>query len=396
MKRDFTKPLSKSQLNLDEKKRSNLLAWRGQFSPELIENILKAYANENDVLLDPFCGSGTLLYEAGRLGFPAVGVELNPAAYNLSKTYELININLKNRQKVMADFYARIETAFELPQLFDPDDPIVFSKSDIVSILTEVARGRSGELDEILANCLITVLDFNGTEVSNTDIQKAFLKIEKLVFELPYSKEKIKALHADCRNIPLNGDLADLVVTSPPYINVFNYHQNYRKSTELLGWDVLSVARSEIGSNRANRGNRYFTVVQYIMDMAACLFELERLIKRNGKCIFVVGHESNVLGCSFYNSEIIKDIASKATAFYLVQEQVRIFKNKFGKSIREDLLFFEKGKANGVDRQNPLKDISTKHLERAKISVSDKNRPLLEAAIQKAKEFSGTPVYKQD
>ena len=123
---------------------------------------------------------------------------------------------------------------------------------------------------------------------------------------------------------------------------------------------------------------------------------MERLVNENGRCIFVVGHESNVLGCSFYNSEIIKDIAREATPFSLVQEQVRNFRNKFGKSIREDLLFFEKDSSNGVDSENPLKDISIKHLERAKNTVADKNRPLLEAAIKKSEELVGTPVYKQD
>lgn len=60
---------------------------------------------------------------------PAIGVELNPAAYNLSKTYELINVSVKTRQKIMADFYSRLETAFDLPQLLGPDDPIIFGKS---------------------------------------------------------------------------------------------------------------------------------------------------------------------------------------------------------------------------------------------------------------------------
>ncbi len=55
----------------------------------------------------------------------------------------------------------------------------------------------------------------------------------------------------------------DFVITSPPYINVFNYHQNYRQSAEILGWDLLKIAKSEIGSNRANRGNRFYTIIQF-------------------------------------------------------------------------------------------------------------------------------------
>ncbi|MEP9412025.1 MAG: hypothetical protein HRF42_11640 [Candidatus Brocadia sp.] len=52
-------------------------------------------------------------------------------------------------------------------------------------------------------------------------------------------------------------DSADLIITIPPYINVFNYHRNYRSIMDILGFDILKVAASEIGSNRKNRGNRF-------------------------------------------------------------------------------------------------------------------------------------------
>lgn len=39
-----------------------------------------------------------------------------------------------------------------------------------------------------------------------------------------------------------NSQLATLLITSPPYINVFNYHQKYRRSVEALGYDVLAIA----------------------------------------------------------------------------------------------------------------------------------------------------------
>ncbi len=85
--KDFNQPIPQSILNITEKTRSNLFAWRGQFSPQLIESILKSYCLQNSVVLDPFVGSGTVLLEAGRLGLTSYGFEINPAAYSLSKVY---------------------------------------------------------------------------------------------------------------------------------------------------------------------------------------------------------------------------------------------------------------------------------------------------------------------
>ncbi|MGQ4809783.1 hypothetical protein NKDENANG_03212 [Candidatus Entotheonellaceae bacterium PAL068K] len=41
--KDFTNPLPQKRLDIDDKSRSNLFAWRGQFSSQLIECLLDAY-----------------------------------------------------------------------------------------------------------------------------------------------------------------------------------------------------------------------------------------------------------------------------------------------------------------------------------------------------------------
>ena len=94
-----------------------------------------------------------------------------------------------------------------------------------------------------------------------------------------------------------------MVLTSPPYINVHNYHQQFRRSTEALDWDVLSFARSEIGSNRQNRANRFLTVIQYSLDMALALRELARVARPGARLILVLGRESFVRGGRFFNGE---------------------------------------------------------------------------------------------
>lgn len=50
---------------------------------ELLERILKLATDEGDLVLDPFCGSGTALVAASLLGRRHVGIDVNPAAIAL-------------------------------------------------------------------------------------------------------------------------------------------------------------------------------------------------------------------------------------------------------------------------------------------------------------------------
>src|SRR5208337_2271056 len=52
-----TNSITQHQLNIDAKERSNLFPWNGQFSPQLIELLLKAYARPDTFVFDPFLGS---------------------------------------------------------------------------------------------------------------------------------------------------------------------------------------------------------------------------------------------------------------------------------------------------------------------------------------------------
>lgn len=54
------------------------------------------------VIVDPFLGSGTVLAESARKGLEAYGTELNESAYYMAKTYEISNLSIEDREKIIA------------------------------------------------------------------------------------------------------------------------------------------------------------------------------------------------------------------------------------------------------------------------------------------------------
>src|SRR5437660_3416961 len=56
------------------------------FPPHLVREYLTRFGmGPNNCVLDPFCGTGTVLVECKKLGVPSIGVEANPMAHFASR-----------------------------------------------------------------------------------------------------------------------------------------------------------------------------------------------------------------------------------------------------------------------------------------------------------------------
>lgn len=335
-----TSEINQNELNIANKYRSNPLRWNGQFSPQLVEVLLKKYSRKDSVVLDPFVGSGTTLLEAGIMGLEAIGLEINPAAKILAQTYEMINIPYNQRKAIINEITSLLDSKFNFQsplfiQYYEDLSDIEIKERllDCFYIL------QDAQLKKVFET-LIILIDFYRSDLTTDKVYKEWAKYSELLLGLPFSDNRITIVQADARKTDLKDSSIDLVITSPPYINVFNYHQQYRASVESLYDGLLLVAHSEIGSNRKHRGNRFLTVIQYCIDMALTFIELSRVCHNNSRIIFVVGKESSVRGIPFYNGEIVSEVAFKASNMNLVLRQQRVFKNKFGDNIYEDILHF--------------------------------------------------------
>ncbi|MEG4251121.1 DNA methyltransferase [Microcoleus sp. Pol10D4] len=329
-------------LDIEDKQRTNPLPWKGQFSPQFVETLIDKYANKNSVIFDPFLGSGTVLYEAGRFGLEACGTEINPAALILAKTYKFITLSPTKREKCINYFLTQLKTEiWDRMPLFQTIQR-EFTPNDLIEKIVDLAVDDEEKFLNILHEALVVLLDLENKKITKTRVFTIAENIATFVLKLPYSKKPINAYNADARNVPLPNSSVNLVITSPPYINVFNYHQQYRGSTEALNWKILEVAKSEFGSNRKHRSNRFLTVIQYCLDIAYSLQELLRICRPNSRIIFVVGKESNIRGTPFFNGELVAEVARQVLGISLNIRQERSFVNRYGKIIKEDILHFTK------------------------------------------------------
>lgn len=369
--------ISQGELNIENKIRSNLFAWNGQFSPQFIEVLLDNYSKPTDVVFDPFLGSGTTLCESARKGLSAFGTELNASAYYMSKVYEIVNLNLEQRWAVLS--------AVEEVLVSIKDE------NEIVNIVTEFIDRNKDSYESNVLSTLVVLLDIFKNELSMELLQKKWSGLKETVIQLPYSNKPISATMGDARHVPCMDNSATLLITSPPYINVFNYHQKYRRSVEALGYDVLAIAKNEFGSNRKHRSNRLLTVIQYCIDMALSINEAIRVCAEESRMIYVVGRESSVLGYSFCNSQLIYEIGREIFDLPFKLRQERVFKNRFGQMIYEDILHFSNKKpATALTNEMIIEQarcIAVRMLEEKKAQCPDnKNYLLLDEAIIKAKQ----------
>jgi hypothetical protein len=247
------------------------------YPPHLVRTYLKQFGvNQNQLVLDPFCGTGTTLVECKKLGIPSVGLEANPVVHFAASTKLAWRVDpealLRHAQEIARRVQNRLfQDAFSAETIsrenllkFSPEqEAVVITDSisplplhKVLILLEEIDRERDNPFwaHERLALAKQTVYAFSnlrfGPEVGVSTKKKTDAPVMEVWLE------SIKGMSVDLRGIPrgvdtpafvhladarqiedtLEAESVDAVITSPPYPNEKDYSRTTRLESVLLGF----------------------------------------------------------------------------------------------------------------------------------------------------------------
>lgn len=307
-----------------------------KYIPQLPNLIIREHTNERNTVLDPFCGSGTTLLEAALLGRKSIGIDSHPVAALISKakTTALTEAAIDEAAKLVDSLATGpLPTKLKVPTL--PEDLNVRHWfSDVAIKELYFLRGRIDAVaDESLRDFLTCVFSSIIVTVSNQESETRYAAIEKdlsrgdvtrrFVQKLRRELQNIRALSeigTVARNTPriFNTDLkradalglkrnsVDLVVTSPPYPNSFDYYLYHKWRLFWLGYDYREVKNAEIGSRNEHSSLRQ-PIDAYVVKMRQAMIQIASLLKPSKLAYFFVG-DAVIAGELLNIAEVFKQI----------------------------------------------------------------------------------------
>jgi DNA modification methylase len=248
--------------------------------PATASRLVLAASGHGNVVLDPFCGSGTVLVEAMIAGRHAVGTDLNPLAERLARL-KTSRPDARAREAIVAGARAAAEFANErrarragASRRYPREDVALFDPHvllELDSLRAATAGMEEPTVREALALVLSAILVKLSRRASDTATGASARRIaagyparlfvrkaEELADRLAAFDGLVPAeipparitLDDAGRLRTVGASTVDAVVTSPPYVATYDYLEHHAARLRWLDLDAKPFAAGELGSRR--------------------------------------------------------------------------------------------------------------------------------------------------
>lgn len=340
--------------------------YAAKFNPRIPCALLSEFSIPGQLILDPFAGSGTTLVEAMAHGCSAVGIDIHPLAALISrvKTRLLSHKDLQEINRI-ADWAAEVARAIQgITGLFDESIEIQNLKRDIPDFdnrehwFSKEAQDDLGilryrifsEKSERVKDFLLVAMSCVVLRASKQDSETRYKAIERIykkgsaiaafshkilsmlngIKELSQWTRKgltCDVFNEDIRNqdCHLDQSSCDLVLTSPPYANTYDYYLYHKQRMNWIGLDFRIAKNREIGS-RLEFSSQKAPVKKYFSDMEAAFFNVSKAMKKKARCIVIQG-DSRIAGIYYSGEDTVRQIAKKVGLKYEFSSSVALSQN---------------------------------------------------------------------
>lgn len=357
-----------------------------KFIPQIPRWAILKYSEPNDYVIDPFAGSGTTVVEAvlNRRNGLAIDFDLLSQLLCETKTTTLSNDQIDYLRETEDQFYVFTERKpVVLPDIYNlnhwfPETNIVdlsCLKNNIEKVF-EVTQDK--KIYNFLMVCFASIIkkcsladDISPKPYVSRrfkkiplDVKTAFSKtLNSYLKELEaYSSMEIGRSHIisdDARYLSNTQYLGKvkLAVTSPPYINAFDYVRSLRLENAWLGFygdtGIVDIKKRQIGTESIYKTEysqsipsteitgldlvineigkmdqkRAYIVWKYFIDLEMNLQVINELLMKDGHYTIVVG-DSIIRGVEVPVHQFLVEVAEK-TGFELSNRFSYIIKNRY-------------------------------------------------------------------
>lgn len=338
----------------------------GKVDPALVAGLLKNFADNDDIVLDPFCGSGTVLHESILRNHTCIGWDSSPLAALIS-TCKILGLNnrdeielkeIRDQFEIFLKKFNKTERA-KIPNLGDnPIMPRVYNISKwfnnfaleelsfikwwikgneklftpTTRILLKLAFSkiivkssnqqsesnyRSIEKPNVkcrvinlfiksLSDIVIACRAFNNERIGEDYDSVRCLSQKKDKNLIDYgSKLTATIIHRDAKKSKILNGEANIAITSPPYLMSWDYGLYHKFRFYWLEYDLDSYEETEIGRHLRRRKD---DIEKYQNDMKSVFTSLYHSISKNGK-VCMINSPAIVKGEFVDTNKILKNCA---------------------------------------------------------------------------------------
>jgi len=318
-------------------------SYPARMHPTTARRLIEQLSVPGSALLDPFCGSGTVLVEGRIAGRRVVGVDANPLAVELTwlksrgTTAEERSSILTSGRSVARSADDRRKRRAGATRRYGPDDVALFDPHVLLELDGLQASLRRVEIDLVrralglvLSSILVKVSRQPGDssqartprrlaagfcihlfEKKTEELTRRLAEYAALLPSRPPPAPSIRV--GDARRLDAIPDGSiDLIVTSPPYPGVYDYLAHHALRLRWLGLDTERFAALELGARRhLERLSQRAAIERFTSELAAAFAAMSRVLSPDGRLATVLG-DSVIQGKAVQVDQLVRRMAPSA------------------------------------------------------------------------------------